>query len=126
MFYTRAGPISVVESVLPPQLRGQIRTHAIPDSSDANKNPLKTVGTIALVVRLGQFMVKLDLVRKSLEAPLTLGSDYSDRFVEAIRPRLRQVELRDETVVPLARQTLKRATKRQVPLPAEKDTPPAT
>lgn len=68
-----AGLMLVGESVLPQQLRAQIQTHDIQDISDADNNPLKTVGNIAIVVRLAQLVVKLDfIVRKSLAAPVIL------------------------------------------------------
>lgn len=82
MLDTEAGPNFVVESVLPPQLRARIRTYAIPDISDANNTLLTTVGTIALVVRLGQLMEFM--VFTSLAAPVIFGCDYCQRFVEAI------------------------------------------
>lgn len=80
---TGAGPNFVVESVLLPQLQAQIRSHAIPAISLANKNPLKTIGTIILVVRLGQLVVKVEfIVCESLAVPVILGCD---RFFESIQ-----------------------------------------
>lgn len=124
---TGARPTFVIESVLPPQLEAQIRTHAILDISDAKNNPLHTVGTIAFVVRLGPMVVKLDfIVFQSLAAPVVFACDYCDRYVESIRSCPKQVEVEEWTVSPMFCQPPKRATKWQVPLTAKQEAPPST
>lgn len=116
---TGAGPNFLVESLIPPHLRSRIRATPLVDIADANNRPLSTVGVIDLLVRLGHYVVKLDfLVCKQLAAPVILGCDFCDRFVESIRPRARTVEMEDGTSVPIVRRPLRRALKKQVPLPA--------
>lgn len=61
------------------------------------------------------------VVCKSLAAPLIMGFEYCDWFVQAIRPCIKQVELEDEIVIPIVRQPLKRAIKWQVPLLAAQE-----
>lgn len=75
---TEAVPNFVVESVLPQQLQEQVKTNALLDISYANNNPLRTVGPVALVVRLGQWAVKLDFICRFLPVPVILGCDYCD------------------------------------------------
>ncbi|CAN8071373.1 unnamed protein product, partial [Agarophyton chilense] len=122
---TGAGPNFIVESLLPPPLRSIIRSETVPDVLDANNNPLKTAGVIDLVIRLGRMVVKLTfIVCRSLAAPVILGCHYCDRFFDAIRPRLKQVELEDGSTVPIVRQPLKRASRKHVPLSAAKEPTP--
>lgn len=124
---TGASSYSVVETVLPPKLRAQIKTHGTTDISDTNNHPLKTVGAIALVVRFGKVMVNLEyIVCKSLVVPVIMAWDYFDRFFKSVQPRLKQVKLEDGTVVPIVLQPLKRAPKRQVPLLLAQEASPAT
>ena len=70
------------------------------DIDDANSMPLPTLGTIKMPVRLGSFVAAAEfIVCEKLAVPLILGADYSDRFVEAIHPREKTVELADFSVV---------------------------
>lgn len=81
---------------------------------------------MALVVRLGQLVIKLEFVVCTvLAAPVLMYCDYCDHFINAIQPCLDQIELRDETVIPLVRHPLKRGTKLQIPLPAAQKALPA-
>lgn len=57
------------------------------------------------------------IVCRSLAAPVTMGWEYWDRFLESIRLRLNQVEPEEGTVVPIVRQHVKPATIRQFSLP---------
>ncbi|CAN8069508.1 unnamed protein product, partial [Agarophyton chilense] len=110
---TGAGPNFIVESLLPLPLRSQIRLGVAPDFADANNNPLSTVGTVTLVVRLGSFVVKLDfIVCRKLATPIILGCDFCDKFIDAIRPRLKRVEMEDGSSVPIVRRPLRRASKK--------------
>lgn len=73
----------------------------------ANNNPLRTLSAISLVVRLSCSVVKLIfIVRGSLAAPVIPGCDFCDRFVEAIRPRTRSVQLADGSIVPIVKKPL--------------------
>lgn len=107
---------------MPPALRVHIRAGPTLDIADANNRPLRTVGYLPLVLRLGTYVVQLDfVVCDSLAAPVILGCDFCDRFVEAIRPRAKTVEMADGSTVPIVRKPLKRATKKRVPLPAAQE-----
>ena len=66
-------------------------------------------GLADFVVRLGSRLVKLEfIVCELLAAPLILGCDFMDRFVEAIYPRKKTVEMDDGTTIPITRKPLKR------------------
>lgn len=64
-------------------------------------------------------MVQLDLdVCDKLAALVTLGCDFSDRFVPAIRPRAKTMEMEKDSTIPIVRKPLKRASRKLVPMPA--------
>ncbi|CAN8069585.1 unnamed protein product [Agarophyton chilense] len=106
---TGAGPNFLRESELAPADLERIRYGPLRDIRDANKNALKTLGTVRLVVRLGRFVVLVDfIVCKTLAAPVVLGCDYCDKFVEAIRRRRKLVELDDGSMVPIVRKPMRR------------------
>lgn len=86
---------------------------------DANHNSLQYMGTVKLPIRLGRFLIPVDfIVCHKPATPVILGTDYSDRFVEAIRPRTKAVELANCLTVPIARRPPKRALSAK-PLPPE-------
>ncbi|CAN8076123.1 unnamed protein product [Agarophyton chilense] len=108
---TGAGPNFIRESELGPADLERIRYGPLPDIRDANKNAVKTLGTVRLLVRLGRFVVLVDfIVCKTLAAPVVLGCDYCDKFVEAIRPRRKLVELDDRSMVPIVRKPMRRCS----------------
>ena len=77
--------------------------------ADANNNPIRMKGLADLIVHLGSHLVKLEfIVCERLAAPLILGCDLMDRFVEAIYPRKKTVEMDDGTTIPITRKPLKR------------------
>ncbi|CAN8069066.1 unnamed protein product [Agarophyton chilense] len=117
ILYTGAGPNFIREPELAPADLELIRYGPLPDIRDANKNAVKTLGTVRLVVRLGRFVVLVDfIVCKTLAAPVVLGCDYCDKFVEANRPRRRLVELDDGSMVPIVRKPMRRCSEAP-PLP---------
>ena len=98
-----AGPNFIRESDLP---RGvtRLRYGPLPKVDDANNNPIRMKGLPDLIVRLGSRLVKLEfIVCARLAAPLILGCDFMDRFVEAIYPRKKTVEMDDGTTIPITR-----------------------
>ena len=116
-----AGPNCIRKSELPPGFDAHIRHGPLPNIGDANNNPLYTIGTLALVVRLGRRIVKVEfIVCERLAAPVILGCDFCDRFVEAIRPRKKLVEMDDGTEVPIVRRPLRR-TPKSPPLPPSQE-----
>ena len=106
---TGAGPNCVRKSEIPEENLKKIRKGNTPRVTDANRNPINVIGTIDLVVRLGNILVKAEfLVCERLAAPAILGCDFCDRFVEAIYPRKRVVELEDGSTIPIVRRPLRR------------------
>lgn len=106
---TGAGPNFIRKSELPSRFERQVRTGPLPDICDANGKPLSMLGAATLPVRLGNRLVKVEfIVCNKLAAPAILGCDFCDRFVEAILPRRKLVELDDGTTVPITRRVLKR------------------
>ena len=98
-----------------------IRQGPLPDICDANNKPLQLLGTIKLPVRLGNFSSRIEfIVCKTLAAPAILGADFCDRFVSAIRPSQKIVELDDGSSVPIVRRPLRNASRRSGP-PLPKD-----
>ena len=113
---TEAGPNFIRKDELPPE--AEIDTGSkLPGISDANDNPIHMLGTTQQVFRLGHRVVSLTfIVFKTLAAPLILGCDFCDRFVEAIFPRQKTILMDDGTTVPITRRPLSRSPK-LAPLP---------
>lgn len=64
--------------------------------SDENGHPLKILGTVRLFLILVSYVVKYELfVCENLDTSYVLGRDFSNIFVEDIKPRNRVVELDD-------------------------------
>lgn len=94
---------------------------------NASQNRLKTVGIIDVLARLRRSVVKLNFMFcHSLAALVTLGCDYCERFVKAIRPTPRLVELEEGYSVPMVRKSLKLGTKKELPLSAVLEPPLAS
>ena len=120
---TGAGPNFIHRSKLTDELVKNIRMGPNPCINDANGRPLAIVGTIPLYVRMARYVVKVDfIVCDRLAADIVLGCDFCDRYIEAIRPRQRAVELEDGTLVPIVRKPKPRA-KGLVPLPTAQQFP---
>ena len=116
-----AGPNCIRKSELLPVFDAHIRHGPLPNIGDANNNPLSMIGTLALVVRLGRRIVKVYfIVCERLVAPVILGCDFCGRFVEAIRPRMKLVEMDEGTEVPIVRRPLRR-TPNSPPLPPSQE-----
>lgn len=106
---TGAGPNFIREQELPEHVVGRLRAGPLPEICDANNRPLNMLGTVNLVVQLGTFVVRdVFIVCRTLAAPAILGADFCDKYVEAIRPKKRHVELDDGTTVPIVRGVLRR------------------
>lgn len=109
---TGAGRNFIRRSELPPGVEDRMRYGPLPDICDANNNPLSMLGIISLPVRLGRHLALVDfVVCTSLGAQAILGADYCDKFVEAIRPRAKLVEMDDGTTVPIVRRVMRRGPK---------------
>ena len=101
---TGAGPNCVRESDLPPGYEASMRYGPVPNIGDANNKPIAMKGYIAMLLRVGHFIVKTDfLVCERLAVPLILGRDFCDRFVKAIKRRKNRVELVNGCTVPIVR-----------------------
>ena len=106
---TGAGPNFIRRSELPKGSEAFMASGPLPNICDANNNPLRTIGMTKLPVRLGRLLVRVEfIVCDTLAAPVILGADYCDKFVEAIRPRQKLVELEDGSSVPITRRPMKR------------------
>ena len=116
MLDTGAGPSLIRKSELPAGLETLLSFRPTQDIGDANNRPLRTVGTIKMPVRLGHFVATAELiVCEKLAVPLILGADYCDRFVDAIYPRKKTVELAEFSEVPIVwRLSAKKRKKRLV------------
>ena len=98
-----------------------IRHGPMPNVADANNNPIKMTGLVNLVVRLGTRLVRVEfIVCERLAAPMILGCDFCDRFVEAIYPRQKCIELDNGSTVSIVRRPLRRAPKAP-PLPPSQE-----
>ncbi len=74
------------------------------DICDANNKPLSLDGVVQLPALLGNRLSLVEfLVFSKLAVPPILGGDYCEKFVEAIRPRVKLVELDDGSTVPIVR-----------------------
>ena len=114
---TGAGHNFIRLSTLSAEARRAIRHSRIPDIRDANKGRVRTMGMVTLRCQLGSYQVRVDfVVCERLSVPVILGCDFCDRYVEAIMPRRKTVELDDGTTIPIVRAPSTRA-RDAVPLP---------
>lgn len=102
---TGAGPNPVRESELPPGVETLVSFGTPQDIGDAKNRPLCTLGTTEMPsMRLGNFMTTAEfIVCEKLEVPHILRADNCDRFVEAVYPRRKKVDLTDLSEVPIVR-----------------------
>ena len=115
---TGAGPNFVRATELEPGYRSKLRYGPLPRITDANRNPIRAVGVISLILQVGNYVIKDDfIVCERLAAPLIVGCDLCDKYVEAIYPRRRTVELADGSTIPIVRRPMKRHASAP-PLPA--------
>ena len=99
-----AGANFIRKSELDSEWESHIRYGPLPSVCDANNKPLKAMGIITQVVRLGHFIVETDfIVCETLAAEVVLGAAFMDKCVEAILPRKKSVELIDGSTVPIVR-----------------------
>ena len=121
---TGAGSNFVRVDTLPPGWEALVIPGEIPTIADANGRPLRTSGQIPLVVRLGDRTMRfIFIVCERLAAPVILGCEFNDKFVEAIYPRRKVVELDDGTKIPIVRKPAARAAS-ATPLPSEQEYAP--
>lgn len=96
------------------------------DMRDANKHPLKRLGTKTLAVLLASFSVRITfLVCDSLVASMILGVDFCDKFVQTFWPADNAAELEDGTTIPILRndlQGLQRSQQKNAGTPYRLDT----
>ena len=119
---TGAGPNLIRKSKLLAGLETLVSFRPTQDIGDANNRPLRTVGTIRKPVRLGRFVATAEfIVCEKLAVPLILGADYCDRFVEAIYPGKKTVELADFSEVLIVRRSSSRKGKK-THVPGEDET----
>ena len=113
---TGAGSSFVHKRMLPPKVLDSLDNGPFWDVVDANGKPITTIGSVTFIVRLGPYAVAHRfIVCDNLAAPLILGTDFCDTYVEAIRPKKKVVELDDGTTIPIVRRALKSALARDLP-----------
>ena len=106
---TGAGPNFVRKDELPPNYMQKLRPAPLLKICDANRNLIRTCGVIDLMTRIGTRLVRVEfVVCERLAAGVVLGCDFMDRFVEAIYPRRKTIELDDGSSVPITRRPLRR------------------
>ena len=87
--------------------------------ADANGSPSRTSGQIPVVVRLGDRTMRCTLiVCERLAAPVILGCEFNDKFVDAIYSRRQFVELEGGVKIHMVGKPAARAGN-SAPLPAE-------
>ena len=112
---TGAGSNLIRKSELPAGLETFVSFGPTQDIGDANKRPLRTVGTINMPVGLERFMATAELfVCEKLAVPLIIGAYYYDRCVEAIYPRKKTVEFAGFSKVPIVRRFSSRKRNRNI------------
>ena len=106
---TGAGLNFIRRSEIPDGLVQYVTQGPLPEIRDANNRLITTLGILRLVVQInGSTNVVEFVVCDRLAAPVILGAAFCDRFVEAIYPRRKEVELVDGTVTAIVRRPLKR------------------
>ncbi len=126
VLHTGAGSSFIKKGILPPSLTKRIQPvttgYAV---KDANDNPVRVTGTIALVVRIANRTEKITFnVVDGLATDVIIGCDYMDKHIEAIRPRRQYVEMEDGSTTPLLQRFKARQNEGQ--LPDVCDRPPKT
>lgn len=92
------------------------------DIADANKNPLKNLSYIPLLVRLDTRTVLRDFgICDKLVAPVILGCDFCDRLVDEIWHPVKNVEVLNGSAALIVSKPLKHATKKRVTIPAAQE-----
>lgn len=116
VLYKSVGQNVIAETLLRPQMPAPVRSETVSDVSDANNHPLKTVGTMDLVLlRLGTSELYF-IARQSLAAPVLLRFDYCNRFVNDIGAHVRRLERDGGSSVPIVCRSMKHASQKQFPL----------
>ena len=101
---TGAGANFIRKSELDAEWESHIRYVPLPSVCDANNKPLKAMGIITQVVRLGHYIVETDfIVCERLAAEVVLGAAFMDKCVQAILPCKKSVEIIDGSTVPIVR-----------------------
>jgi len=117
---TGAGSSFIKRSVIPGTLENEIKplTEDI-RVKDANNRSLNILGTISLQVQVGSRAEAISFyVVERLATSVILGCNFCDKHVEAIRPRLRLVEMDDGTTIPIIRRP-EAARLNDAPIPEE-------
>ena len=100
---TGAGSNFIRKDILSESIQEKLQPlHIRPEIRDASNRRVRVQGTVRLVLRLGtrSEVVTFNVV-DGLGTEVTVGCDYLDKHVEAIRPRRRVVKLDDGTTIPI-------------------------
>ena len=111
---TGAGRNFIDLSQVPPDIRSRIEPTNSPAVFDANRNPLKVIGSVYLWVALGSYLSREKfVVCNKLAAPYILGCLYLNRNVKSIFPLERLVQMKNGSC---ARLLTNKQFSRRVPL----------
>ena len=103
---TGAGPNIINANVLPAVWRTSIKSTSVPPLVDAQSRPLRCLGVLPLIVRIGQFKARVHfVVVTNMAVDCILGTSFCDRHVHGIFPRTRRVAFHDGSSVPIIGQT---------------------
>lgn len=106
----------------PSALRVHTRCGPSLDIAEANDHPLQTLGYLLVVERLSTCMAQLDsFVWDKLAASVIVVCGFFDHVAEAICPCARAMKMDNGSTVPIVRKLLKRATQKQVTIPAAQE-----
>lgn len=95
------GGLNFIQGVLLPE-GTELGEHGDVRILDENGKPLDIKGTINIAVKVGRAAGEVTFYdSERLKNDVILGWEYCDNYVEAIRPRMRLVELSDRTEVPI-------------------------
>lgn len=82
---TRAGPNFIRLDVLSSGYEQKLEPTTLPSINDPDNRPLQVLGQLSAVARLGSCQAKeIFLVCQRLAAPVILGSDFCDNYVDSL------------------------------------------
>ncbi len=101
---TGAGPNCIHQDALAAEDFKRIKRDYLPRMTAANGNPITTIGTIGLFVRIRDFVAyDTFAVCTDLPIPVLCGNRFNDKYIESIRPIDQIIKLPNEQELPIAR-----------------------
>lgn len=101
---TGAGPNLIRKNELLQGMQTCIAHEPLWDVRNAKNRPLRIIGSLKMLVQLGWFIALVEfIVREKRTVLLILGTDYCNKFVEAIYLRKRKVVPENLSRIPIIR-----------------------